>query len=112
MTFLSKAPVVSLVLGVAFVVSGCASPAPPRTGPSMDAVYGNANRLGQKEAVETMRRGMRTNLQGGVTDPVFPMRRPDQIVPVWRPSYANPDSGRKEGGQWVYIVDEPSGWVE
>lgn len=111
-TFLSKAAVLSLSVAAALVVTGCASPAPPRSGPSMDAIYGNANRLGQKDAVETMRRGIKTNLQGGVTDPVFPMRRPDQVVPVWRPSYANPDSGRKEGGQWVYIVDEPSGWVE
>lgn len=112
MTFLSKATVFSLTIAATLIASGCASPAPPRSGPSMDAIYGNANRLGQRDTVETMRRGMKTNLQGGVTDPVFPMRRPDQIVPVWRPSYANPDSGRKEGGQWVYIVAEPSGWVE
>lgn len=96
----------------AAILAGCASPAPPRTGPAMDEIYSKLNRQGQRDTVEIMRRGIRQNLQGGVTDPVYPMRRPDQIVPVWRPSYVNPNTGRKEGGQWVYIVDEPSGWVE
>lgn len=94
------------------IISGCASPAPPRSGPGMDEIYSNLNRQGQADAIKTMRRGISQNMQGGVTDPVFPMRRPDQIVPVWRPAYVNPNTGRKEGGQWVYIVDEPSGWVE
>lgn len=112
MTFLSNAKLAIAGLAVAVIASGCASPAPPRSGPSMDAIYSDLNRTGQADAVATMRRGITQNLQGGVTDPVLPMRQPDRIVPVWRPSYVNPDTGRKEGGQWVYIVDEPSGWVE
>lgn len=64
-TFLSKTAVLSVTIGAALIISGCASPAPPRSGPSMDAIYGSANRLGQKDAVETMRRGIKTNLQGG-----------------------------------------------
>lgn len=102
----------ALMAAAALVLGGCASPAPPRTGPSMDEIYNNMNRKGQAEAVRTMKRGMAHNGQGGVTDPVYPMRRPDKIVPVWRPAYANPKTGRKEGGQWVYIVDEHSGWVQ
>lgn len=113
MTFSFKnAALLLSLLASCVIVSGCASPAPPRSGPSMDAIYSGMNQRGQADAVKTMRRGISQNLQGGVTDPVFPMRRPDQIVPVWRPAYVNPDTGRKEGGQWVYIVDEPSGWVE
>lgn len=100
------------VVSFSVLMAGCAAPAPPRTGPSMDEVYGGLNRQGQAEAVRVMKRGLAHNGQGGVTDPVFPMRRPDAIVPVWRPSYANPKTGRKEGGQWVYIVDEHSGWVQ
>lgn len=103
---------ISISLAAVFLLSACASPAPPRTGPSMDQVYSGAKRQGKAEAVQTMRRGISQNLQGGVTDPVFPMRRPDKIVPVWRPAYVNPVTGRKEGGQWIHIVDEPSGWVQ
>lgn len=78
----------------------------------MDEVYNHENVRGQRETVKIMKQGLAQNLQGGVTDPVFPMRYPDQIVPVWKPAYPDPRTGRKVGGHFIYIIDEESRWAQ
>lgn len=77
----------------------------------MDEVYSAVNQDGQRDAVRVMRQGLGHNLQGGVTDPVYPIRHPDVIVPVWYPAHTNTQLGIREEGQWKHHIDEEATWA-
>jgi len=110
-TFSSKARLSLAISALAIALAGCSAHR-IQPGESMDAIYERGNTVGQQDAVRLLRRGLAHRANSGSIDPVYPMRKPEVVAPVWRPDQTNPKTGRREGGQWQYIVIEESAWAD
>lgn len=111
MTFSSKASLPIIVAMVSLTLAGCSAQR-IQPGPSMDEIYESGTTQGQRDAVRLLRQGLAHNASTGSIDPVYPLRKPEVVAPVWRPAQTNPNTGRREGGQWQYIVIEESAWAD
>jgi len=94
-------------------LSGCASvnrediPA----GASPDSIYDQVYKEGQSNTIELLREGLQERKVYGVTDPYIPLRRPDEVVPIWVVDGVDPLTGRRIGGHWEHTVIRRGGWA-
>jgi hypothetical protein len=76
----------------------------------MDSIYDGVNRSGSRDAVDLLRQGMRTQQVYGQSDPYTPVRQPEIVIPIWVPTYVDPNTGNRVDGHWEHAVIRNSDW--
>ena len=99
---------------VGVAAAGCASgprTAPPEWRGAADRIYREVHGDAEKEAIDDLRFGLRERRVYGDSDPYYPLRRPDEVVPIWKAPRVDPRTGRRIGGHWEWTVLRRSKWV-
>lgn len=98
----------TLIAGV-IALAGCASE-PELPYRPIEDVYESLHREGARNAVDLLREGLRSRQVYGVADPYIPLRKPEEVVPVWVPAYVDERTGRRIDGHWEHAVIRRSEW--
>lgn len=98
------------LLAFAASVAGCAGhDIPPAK--AIDDTYNGLYDQGQVDTVHMLRQGLRSSSIHGDMDAPIPLRRPATVVPVWRTSRVDRNTGRLISGHWIYIEIEDDKWL-
>jgi hypothetical protein len=97
-------------LAAVSLLAACASK--PVPGVALEAAYGDIHRSGARDMVDLLRDGMAHKQIYGMTDPYYPVRVPEEIMPVWVPTYIDPRTGRQIAGHWEYSVIRAARWAD
>lgn len=100
----------ALATSCVLLSAGCASTGKLPIGPSTAEVYDQVHRSGAKDAVELLSSGLKKRMSLGHSDPIIPMRTPDQVVPVWVVAHKDHRTHRYVEGNWEHAVVEESEW--
>lgn len=92
------------------LMAGCSTSPQHAKGPALSEIYDKTHRQGSRDAIQVLREGMRSNHMYGATDPYIPMRKPDEIIPVWVPAQRDKRTGRLIQGHWEHSVIRWSDW--
>ncbi len=79
-------------------------------GASPEDIYDESYREGARNTIELLREGLKERRVYGVTDPYLPLRRPDEIVPIWVVDDIDPRTGRRIAGHWEHSILRKGGW--
>ena len=97
-------------LCAAALMAGCASK--PISSAPLEQVYGDIHRAGARDVVDLLRDGMGNRQMYGMTDPYYPVRVPEEVMPVWVPTFIDPRTGRQIAGHWEYSVIRAARWAD
>lgn len=93
------------------MLGGCASKR-PAPGVPLQEIYSQVHRTGAQDSVALLRQGLRSRYQYSVTDPYYPLRKPEVVIPIYRPARIDRRTGNRLQGTWEHAVVERSEWVE
>lgn len=94
----------------ALSATGCASRAIESQ--PLEQTYEDIHRQGSRDMVDLLRDGMANRQLHGMTDPYYPVRIPEEVMPVWVPTFIDQRTGRQIAGHWEYSVIRPSRWAD
>jgi len=94
------------------LVAGCASEPERVHSKPMSQVYDDIHRQGARDMVDLLRDGMANRQVLGMTDPYYPVRLPEEVIPIWVRDTTDPVTGRRKQGHVEWVVIRPSTWAE
>jgi hypothetical protein len=97
---------------ISVLISACSSSVRHTPDYTIEDVYNEVNQEGRKDAVSLLRNGLTTRYTLGQTDPHYPIRTPEVIVPVWNRPREHQGTGARISGHWEHLVVEESEWVD
>lgn len=101
----------TIAMLVPLVLASCSIGVPrPTDNASINEVYDAVHRSGARETAQLLNQGMRSRGLFGATDPYYPLRTPDEVVPVWKRPRPDSETGRRADPHWEYTVIRRSGW--
>lgn len=104
--------VTSVVAVCALLLAGGCSTTPDLPAAAdLDATYNGMYEQGQVDTVHMLRQGLRSSGIHGDMDAPIPLRRPATVVPVWRTSKVDKETGRLISGHWIYVELEDEKWL-